>query len=92
VLRYSSAAQPLSERGEGRTGEGRESDSEVHAAVHSVHSDPHSPSGMIDIKVVQKTAVSEMDVLPASLTKCNAHPIGMNTRRTLLRGSAKPRW
>jgi hypothetical protein len=40
------------------------------------------------MKVVQKTAVSEMDVFPASLTKCKAHPIGMNTRRTLLRMSA----
>lgn len=39
---------------------------------------------MIEMNVVTNTAVSVILPFPPSLTKCSAHPIGMNTSRMLL--------
>jgi len=36
------------------------------------------------IKLVIKTAVSEIESFPPALTKCSAHPIGTNTNNTFL--------
>jgi len=44
------------------------------------------------MKLVMKTAVSEIESLPPAFTKCNAHPIGTNTNKIFLSFSSSIRY